>query len=320
MAYQESLTDVFWKYFQLTIAAVLGAASLVLFLVPADVVPQGVSGIATLLNHYVDTPIGVMILILNIPIAYLGFRMLPGGWRMTVQSIYVIVLYSLFTDLFGVLLPENGYTDDRFINTLFGGILGGVSGGIVYRTGTNYGGTSVIALILQRKLGLPLSQTFLYTDTFIVVAAGLTFGVEGALYAMVMVFLGGVASDYVMEGPSVIRNIVVITEKPEEVANAVMAQLERGVTYLPARGMYSGKDRGMLYITVSRSQVNDIKQIIAAVDEAAFMVIGQGHTAYGSGFKPISNKPGKLREVKPLPTLDTMQQPTYEPDHAATGD
>ncbi len=296
----------------------MGAAALVAFLLPADVVPQGVSGIAALLNHFFGLPVGVMILLMNVPIAYVGYRMLPGGWRMTVQSMYVVVVYSVFTDLFVAYLPSTGYTDDRLLNTVFGGIIGGISGGIVYRTGTNYGGTSVLGLILQRKLGLPLSTTFMYVDTAIVVAAGLTFGVEGALYALVMVFLGGIASDYVMEGPSVIRTLFVISEKPQEVASAVITQLQRGVTYVPARGMYTGIDKGMLYITVSRSQVNDAKQIITDVDEAAFVVIAQGHTAYGAGFKPIGKR-RRLQEVKPLPSLTDLEtQAIYEPK--ATGD
>ncbi|MEL7233689.1 MAG: YitT family protein, partial [Chloroflexota bacterium] len=193
-----------------------------------------------------------------------------------------------------------GFSDDRLLNSLFGGILGGVGGGIVFRTGTNFGGTSVLALILQRKFGLPLSQTFLYVDTFIVAASGLVFGIEGALYAMIVVFVGGVASDYVMEGPSVIRTAFVMTNYPREVSDAVMEHLHRGVTSLPARGMYSGSDRAMLYITVSRAQVNELRHIVADVDENAFLVIGQGHTAYGVGFKPIKKT---RRKPEPAPVL-----------------
>lgn len=290
--YQGLLTENIWKYFQLTVGAAIGAASVIVFLVPANVVPQGISGIAALLNALFGLPIGIVVLLINIPILYMGHRMLPGGWWMTVQSVFVVVLFSVFIDAFTLLLPEVGYSDDRLLNTLFGGILGGISGGIVYRTGTNYGGTSVLALILQRKFGLPLSTTFMYTDTVIILVSGFIFGIEGALYAIVALFLSGLASDYVMEGPSVIRTVFVVTEQPYEVSEAVMARLQRGVTAINARGMYTGKERSFLYITISRAQVNELRSVISDVDERAFIVVGQGHTAYGGGFKPVK-KNGK---------------------------
>jgi uncharacterized membrane-anchored protein YitT (DUF2179 family) len=138
----------------------------------------------------------------------------------------------------------------------------------------------------------------MYTDTLVIFASGFVFGIEGALYAVVALFLGGLASDYVMEGPGVIRTIFVITEQPEAVSNAVMAHIERGVTAIEARGMYTGQARSLLYITVSRAQVNDVRHIISDTDENAFIVVGQGHTAYGAGFKPVK-KPEKAPKLLP---------------------
>jgi uncharacterized membrane-anchored protein YitT (DUF2179 family) len=301
-----------WKYIQLMTGAVLGAISVIVFLVPADVVPQGLSGLATVIAQYINLPLGVLILLFNIPILYLGYRMLPGGWRMIADSAFVVVMYSVMIEVIAPFLPTGGYSDDRLLNTVFGGIIGGISGGIVYRTGTNYGGTSVLALIMQRKLGLPLSQTFLYTDTVIIAIAGLAFGIEGALYAMIVVFLGGITSDYVMEGPSVIRTVVVLTNHPEEISSAVMERLERGVTSLSARGMYSGNEKSMLYIIVSRAQVNELRQLIAEIDERAFVVVGRGQTAYGEGFKPIkvSHKKEKAApNMLPLPLQESVLSP-----------
>ncbi len=298
MTYKETRLEIAFKYVQLTFAAVMGAASIVIFLVPAQVVPTGVTGVSVLLNELFGLPVGVMTMIMNVPILYIGYRMLPGGWRTTLRTIYVVVVLSVSIDLLTYVLPTTGYTDDRFLNALFGGIVGGIAGGIVYRGGVNFGGTSTLSLIIQRRFGLPLSSTILYTDTIVIFAAGAVFGVESALFALVVLFLGGVAADYVMEGPSVIRTVFIITDKPQEVAEVIMSRLQRGVTYLPARGMYTGQDRALLYVTVSRSQVNDLKHVVMDADEGAFVVIGQGHTAYGRGFKPLHQRQRPPHEPK----------------------
>ena len=145
-----------------------------------------------------------------------------------------------------------------------------------------------MALILQRRFGFPMSTTFLCTDSLIIIAAGLVYGWDGALYAAVALFIAGLVTDYVMEGPSVIRTAMIITDKPNEIADLVSANLQRGSTSWKIKGQYSGVDRTMLYVTISRSQVHDLKEQISRVDPNAFTVIGMGHAAYGAGFRRVS--------------------------------
>lgn len=283
---RRGLISEVWVYVQLSIGALLGALSVVVFLVPADVAPQGITGIATFFQELFGVPpIGLGVILLNIPIQYLGYRMLPGGWQMIARSIFVIVLYAVLIDVLTPMVPEGGFSEDRMLNALFGGIIGGISGGVVYRTGATFGGTSTLAMILRFRTGVPMSTTFLYTDTAIVIVAGLIYGVEGALYAMVVLFLGGIASDYVMEGPAVIRTAIIVTDKPQEVSQVILSEMHRGVTSWDVTGMYSGRQRGMLFVTISRSQVPDLRRLVEAADESAFMVIGHGHNAYGQGFR-----------------------------------
>ena len=153
--------------------------------------------------------------------------------------------------------------------------------------GGTAGGTSTLARIFQDKFGLPLSTTYLYTNLIVVAAAGLVFGWEGALYAIVALWVEGVTSDYLLEGPSVIRTCVIITNKPQEVSKAIFLQLGRGVTSWQATGMYTGEERSILYVAVGRSQVQELRRVIATTDPEAFFVVGQGQTAYGEGFKPV---------------------------------
>lgn len=268
----------------LTIGSLLYSLSVRLFYVPADIAPSGVSGIAVILNHLFGTPIGIMILIGNIPIQLLAYRML-GGWQIVLRTVYVLVLYSITVDLFVPYLPALGITDDKLLNTLYGGIVGGVAGGLIYRAGGTLGGTSTLARILQNRLGTSLNNTYLYTDSLVVILAGFVFGWEGALYAMVAIFVDGAAADYVLEGPSTIRIATIVTNKPREVAAAVIDQLERGVTGWEGEGMYTEQPRTVLFVTVTRPEINELRSLILAVDPQAFIVIGQGQTAYGEGFR-----------------------------------
>ncbi len=267
----------------LTAGALIGAVAVNVFYTAADIAPGGVSGIAIILNELIGTPVGLMILVGNIPIQLLAMRLL-GGWQVVARTLYVVVVYSLAIDLTAPYLPAEAITDDRLLSAIFGGILGGIAGGLIYRAGGTFGGTSTVARILQNRFGLALSSTYLYTDSLIVLLAGLVFGWPGALYAIVTLFVDGTTADYVLEGPSRVRTATIITNEPESVAAVMMQHLDRGVTAWVGKGMYTGQDRNILFVTVTRSQVNDLRQLVFSVDPAAFVVIGQGHKAFGEGF------------------------------------
>lgn len=275
------------RYALIAIGIVIGAISLTVFLQPLDIAPAGVAGASTLLNELFDTPIGLTIFLLNIPIQLLGYIMLPNGGRVILRSVIIILIFSVVVDNLRPLLPPSGISEDRMLNALFGGITGGIGVGLVYRAGATFGGTSTLALILQRRYGFPMSTTFLCTDTVIIVAAGLVYGWEGALYAAIALFTAGLATDYALEGPSVIRTAMIITDKPEDISRRVFAKLQRGATSWTIKGEYTGAERTMLYITIARSQVRDLKDEVAQVDPKAFIVIGMGHAAYGAGFRRV---------------------------------
>ncbi len=279
------LRDLVFRYVLIFVGVVAAALSLTVFLQPLDIAPAGLAGASTLLNELFDTPIGLMIFVLNIPIQALAYKMLPGGSRMILRTIIISAILSLMIDLLGPLVPREGISGDRMLNALFGGLLGGVGLGLVFRAGATLGGTSTLALILQRRFGFPMSTTFLCTDVIIIIAAGLVYGWEGALYAAITLFIAGMASDYVLEGPSVIRTAMIITDKPDEIAALVFANLQRGVTSWTIQGRYTGAEHTMLYVTIGRSQVRELKEHVSSIDPDAFIVIGLGHTAYGAGFR-----------------------------------
>ncbi len=283
----QQFRDTLFRYSLIALGIVIGALSLIVFLQPLDIAPAGVSGASTLLNELFDTPIGLTIFLLNIPIQLLGYWMLPNGARVIGRSVVIILIFSVVIDNLGPMAPAGGISDERMLNALFGGITGGIGVGLVYRAGATFGGTSTLALILQRRFGFPMSTTFLCTDTLIIIAAGLVYGWEGALYAAVALFTAGLATDYVLEGPSVIRTAMIITDKPTEISQRIFANLQRGATSWTIKGEYTGLERTMLYVTVARSQVRDLKEEVSQIDPNAFVVIGMGHAAYGAGFRRV---------------------------------
>lgn len=270
----------------LVLGAFISAISVIVFQAPFSIAPGGVSGLAIILNSVTGLPIGLMIILGNIPIQLIAYRML-GGWSVVASTLLVVVAYSIMIDVLTPYFPPRGISQDMLLNALFGGIIGGIGGGLIYRAGSTLGGTSTLARILQERFGIPLSSSALYTDTAVIVLAGLIFGWESAMYAMVALFVGGAVSDYVLEGPSVIRTAVIITDHPREVAAAVMTEMGRGVTGWDVRGMFTEQPHTVLYVTIGRAQVNALRRIVFAVDAKAFVVIGHGQSAYGKGFRGV---------------------------------
>ncbi|MFQ3674248.1 MAG: YitT family protein, partial [Aggregatilineales bacterium] len=205
----------------LSVGAVINAASVVIFLTPFNIAPSGVSGLAVILNTLIGTPIGIMTLLMNVPIQYLAYRTLPGGLRTIIRTVFTVFVYSSSLDILGQFITPGIAGDDRMLNAIFGGVVGGLSIGVIIRAGGTLGGTSTLALLLQRRLGTPMSTTYLYTDIAVVFLAGLVYGWEGALYALIVIFIAGLATDYLLEGPSVIRTAVIITNHADEVSQAI---------------------------------------------------------------------------------------------------
>lgn len=275
-----------WQVGLLSLGAFISAIAVIVFEAPAQIAPGGVSGLAIIINYLNGWPIGLIVLIGNIPIQLIAFKML-GGWRPVVGTIYVVVVYSLLIDILTPYFPPEGVSSDTLLNSLFGGIVTGIGSGIIYRAGGTLGGTSTLGRILQERYGIPFSSSSLYTDTIVIAIAGLVFGWEAALYAMVALYVTGATSDYALEGPSVIRTAIVITDRPREVSDAILDRMKRGVTAWEGKGMFTDQTHSVLYVTIGRAQVNLLRRCVFSVDSSAFVVIGQGHSAYGEGFKPV---------------------------------
>ena len=288
----------FWinsrDYLLIALGALIQAISLRIFFVPANLASGGVSGISQLINHFTGWPIGLMVLIGNIPLFILGWRFL-GGHRFAMRTALAIVTYSLFTDLL-LKIPAftyyaniliNDLKGDIFLNSLYGAIISGIGYGLVYRARGTSGGSDILARILNKWRGVSMTQSYLMVDTAVILSAGFVFDWKHALYAMITLYVSGLVSETVLEGGETVRTAMIVTSKPEDISARVIEDLERGVTYLEGRGAYTGSSRPVLYCVVSHAEVATLKTIVNEIDPEAFMVIGVAHEALGEGFRPL---------------------------------
>jgi uncharacterized membrane-anchored protein YitT (DUF2179 family) len=277
-------------YFVIAIGSIIAALGYALFQVPHGIAAGGVSGVAILIHHLTGWQVGIMVWVMNIPIMVLGFHHL-GRWRFLSKSVFGVTVFSIASDFMLARMPKVlekfPITDDVLLSSIYAGVIGGVGLGMVFGAGGSLGGTGVIGRILQNKWGVPLSSIYLYTDGGVILLAGVLLGWEAGLFALLTLFLNGVASDHILEGPSAVRTATIVTNEPEAVSEALRERLGRGATFWTVTGSYSKENRGMVVCTVSRPQVNELKHVVGEVDPIAFLTIGVSHQAYGGNFLPL---------------------------------
>ena len=268
------------------VGVIIQAFAMRLFLVPSYLVSGGVSGAAQIINHLTNFPIGLMVLIGNIPLFILGWRYL-GGLRFAMRTAVAIILFSFFTDFLVIFIPADGVTDDLVLNSIYGGLMYGIGLGMVYRGKGTSGGSDILGRILNHRFGISISTSYLITDSLVVLMGGLVFDWERALYGLAVIYVSGLAAEIAFEGRAIYRTAMIVTYQPDAVSQRIMEGLERGVTMLHGTGGYTNESRTVIYSVITQSEIPQLKEIVKDVDPLAFMVIGQAHEALGEGFRPL---------------------------------
>ena len=264
--------------------ALLSALGYAVFQVPHNIAAGGVSGLGIIVNHLTGFPVGMFFLLFNIPLFVLGFFWL-GRWQFVWSSVVAVLVFSVGSDIFIRYLPlwleHYPLTSDGLLAAIYAGVLYGLGTGLIYRYGGTIGGTSITARIIYNVTGYPLSQSYLFTDLAVVLISGFVFSMEAALLAVITIIMVGIFSDFVLEGSSQMRTLMIVTENPEPIRYAIINELKRGVTEWEVVGGYSKQRRTMLYLTVLRSKIYDVKYIISRIDPDAFMVVGVSQQTWG---------------------------------------
>ncbi len=268
--------------FLVVLGTTLVAISLQFFLIPFTIAPGGVSGFAVALGKLTGIRVYITNLVINIPLFILGAKLLGKK-----SAIYTFISIFVLSGVLAILPQDIIFTKDIFLASIFGGVIMGIGLGIVFRAGATTGGTDLAgAIVNHRWQGLSIAKGMAITDFLIVVFAGIVdSSVNTALYSLISLFFCMKIADTILDGLTYFKGFFIVSAKPDEIGDALMDQLGRGVTLLHGKGMYSKADRPVILCVVSRSEFKRAKEIVIEIDENAFIMVADMREVYGLGFK-----------------------------------
>ena len=265
---------------------IICAAALNIFIVPNQIALAGVSGIAVIVSHlFPFIPFGMANLALNLPLIILAFVKL--GWRFVSKTVIAVIGFSLISDLFAAYLGYIVYTDDRLLATVFGGAIMGLGSALVLARGGTGGGTEVIGWLVRRRWPhISLGKVIFVISAMVILAGAFAFGdINSALYATIMTYIITRVIDGVLYGINNGKVLYIFSSKAEDIARAVIDDLGRSASILPAKGAFTGEQQEMLMCVVRRNEVGALRRIVKDHDPKGFMVIAEAQEVYGMGWK-----------------------------------
>lgn len=266
------------------IGGALYAAGVCSFASAAEFAPGGIAGLAVIVHHFTDFPIGLCTMLFNIPIVILCIRTL--GKHFLVRSLRTMVISTVLMDVVFPLLPA--YTGDRLTAAIFAGVLSGIGLALIYWRKSSTGGTDFLILSLQKKIPhLSIGSITIVIDGSVILLGGLVFGdIDALLYGVLMTALCTVMIDKITGRFISGQMVLIVTDDGELISKVIMDEVGRGVTAMDAEGMYSGSSRRVLLCACSRAEAVRIRKLTAQRDENALVVLCPFDTAYGLGFHP----------------------------------
>lgn len=268
------------RYIILFIGSIIYAAGLEIFLVPNNVIDGGVVGISIMASHLTGLPLGVFLIVVNIPFVYLGYKQI--GKTFTLSTLFSILSLSYWSNIF---LPIPGLTNDLFLASVFGGVILGIGVGLIVRYGGSLDGSEIVAILMDKRTSFSVGEIVMVINLFILTGAGLVFGWDRAMYSLVTYFIAAKVIDITIEGLDESKAAIIVSDHSEEIADAFMARLGRGVTFLKGQGAYSGDEKRILYTVITRLEIAKLKTIVEEIDENAFVTINDVYDVLGGTFK-----------------------------------
>lgn len=268
------------KIIMVMIGAMIMAVGLELFLVPNQIMDGGIVGISIIISHLLSLPLGLFIFVLNIPFIFLGYKQLGKtfailtGIGITTLSVTTIGLHNL-----------EPFTTDSLLATVFGGIVLGVGVGIVIRYGGSLDGTEILAILFNRKLPFSVGEIVMFMNVIIFSAAGFIFSWQQAMYSIMAYYIASKMIDVVIQGLEESKSIYIISDETDEIGQAIMDRLGRGVTFLHGEGAYTGDNKKVVFTVITRIEESKLKTIVEEIDPHAFLAIGNIAEVSGGRFK-----------------------------------
>lgn len=279
-------------YSYIIIGSAITALGIVLFLNPAMLAPGGVSGIATILFHTLGLDLGLTILVLTIPIFLIGAKLF--GKQYGVKTLLGSVLLSVFTSIWASVFGDAGLLDyskdiSIWLSALYGGVITGLGMGLVMKSGSNTGGTDIIAQIIARYTSLSLGTALFLVDGVIIAVSAIFFSIENALYAIVVAYITTVVVNKIVlsMGTNYAKTVFIISEKTDEIGEYIINTLERGATILDAKGFYTKESRPMIMTVIPNQDISKLTRAVHQADPKAFLIVHEAFHVLGEGYTPI---------------------------------
>ena len=276
---KELMVDLFYEI----VGCALMATAVLMFLRPNYIASGGVTGIATIINHLFKLPIGTVSLVINIPLLALGYRIL--GRVFTARTLITVVINTIMFDYVMAWVPP--YEGDQLLAALFAGVLSGAGVGLVMLRGSTTGGSDIIIKIAQRKVPhMSTGRISLIINAFVFAWAAFAYGsLETALYGLVVTYTSGVVLDGIIYGVDEGKTIMIFSQRRDEIAEHIIEQFNRGVTFIDGEGAYTKKPTRMLYCAARRSEYPKLKKAIYQIDPDAFVIVSDATEILGKGFR-----------------------------------
>nr|WP_310191334.1 YitT family protein [Neobacillus niacini] len=264
----------------ITIGAALMAVGLEIFLVPNHVIDGGIVGISIILSYLTGWKLGIFIFILNIPFFFIGYKQI--GKTFALSTLYGIIILSIGTTL---LHPVPAFTQDILLATVFGGIVLGIGVGMVIRYGGSLDGTEILAILFNKKLPFSVGEIIMFFNLFILGSAGFVFSWDRAMYSLIAYFVAYKTIDITITGLDESKSVWIISDNSQEIGEAIMNRLGRGVTYINGEGAYSGDQKKVIFCVINRLEEAKLKEIVTESDENAFLAVADIAEVRGGRFK-----------------------------------
>lgn len=272
------------SYFWIALASAIYAVGFNWCFVPNAIGFGGVTGMAQIVHALLPwAPIGTVVIILNIPLFLLGWRLLGG--KLLLSSLFAMAVSSVFIDLLDSLYQFAPM--DPLLATIYGGVLVGLSLGMVFQQGATTGGTDLIARLLKLPLPwLPVGKLLMCVDLAVIVATAITFrSFDSALYGLIALFLTTLVMDKVLYGLDNTGVAYIISEQHQAIVSCILNDLDRGVTILKGQGGWSGEEKQVLMVAFKQRQIVRLKRMVKEIDPAAFLIVCEAHEVLGDGFR-----------------------------------
>lgn len=274
---------IFISFVMLTLGSFLAALALETFLIPNTILDGGVTGVSIIISKLSKLPMSLLVLVLNIPFVYIGYKNL--GKRFLARTVYSMVLFSIFLEALNGLEP---FTEVMLLATVYGGLILGVGVGLIIHFGGCVDGTESVSIVISKNTSLSVGQVVLLFNLIIYTVAGFIFGFDRAMYSLLTYFITFKVIDFVSEGMEQAKAALIVTSKGNHLSSEIYNRLGRTTTTIKGKGLISG-EKEVLYCVLTRAEIFELRHIVEEMDESAFVTILEVSDIIGNHIKS-SNK------------------------------